>query len=209
MREEILGATLLECFQHRLARARGGYLTGCFALDLIAAHVTHVQLDLTAELVGAAQLLLPVFVVDGEDKGAAIAAAAAARVPVLVGDRAEARIFARQAAQGGVDGLLLRTDEADLHLAAVGEGEHLRPQHRRVGDAEQLHAFLVGVVARDDEEPGTVRRGVDVSGLDLPIDPLLFQRKLVEIQLRGRGQSLNDVFQRVLVDPVPQVEQLH
>ncbi len=209
MGEEILGATLLERFQHRLAHAGGDDLNGRFPLDLIAAHGTHVQLDLTAELVGAVELLLAVVVVDGEDEGAAVGAAAAARVPVLVGHRTEARILARQAAQGGVDGLLLRANEADLHLAAVGQGEHLRPQHRRVGDAEKLHALLVGVVARDDEEPGTIGRGVDVGRLNLAVDALLFRRKLVEIQLGGRGQRLDDVLQRVLVDPVPQIEELH
>jgi len=209
MREEILGTTLLERLQHRLAHARGDDFNGGFPLDLIAAHVAHVQLDLTAELVGAAQLLLPVLVVDGEDKGAAVGAAAAACVPVLVSHRTEARILARQAAQGGVDGLLLRADEADLHVAAVGQGEHLRPQHRRVGDTEKLHALLVRVIARDDEEPGTVGRGVDVSRLDLAIDPLFLWRKLVEIQLGGRGQRLDDVLERVLVHAVPQIEELH
>ena len=47
-----------------------------------------------------------------------------------------------QAAQGGVDGLLLGADQADLDLAGVGEREHLRAQHRRVGDAHQLEAGL-------------------------------------------------------------------
>ena len=209
MGEEILGTPLLERFLHRLAHARGDDFNGGFPLDLIAAHAAHVQLDLTAELVGAAQLLFPVLVVDGEDKGAAVAAAAAACVPVLVGHGTEARILARQAAQGGVDGLLLRADETDLHVATVGQGEHLRSQHRRVGDAEQLHALLVGVVARDDEEPGTVGRGMDVGRLNLTVNPLLLWRKLVEIQLGGRGQRLDDVLQRVLVHAVPQIEELH
>ncbi len=47
----------------------------------------------------------------------------------------------RKAAQRGVDGLLLGADQADLDLAGVGEREHLRAQHRRVGDAQQLERW--------------------------------------------------------------------
>jgi len=67
--EEILGASLLEGISHRLANTGRYDLNGRAPLDLIAAHGAHVQLDLTAELVGARELLLPVFVVDGEDEG--------------------------------------------------------------------------------------------------------------------------------------------
>ena len=143
----------------------------------------------------------------GEDEGAAVGAGAAARVPVLVGHGAEARVLLGQAAQGGVDGLLLGADQADLDLAAVGKGEDLRAQHGRVGDAQQLELVAV-LAAGDDEEPGTVRRGVNVGRLDLPVDDLLFRRQLVEIELGGGGQGLDDVLQRVLVDAVPQVEEL-
>ena len=75
----------------------------------------------------------------GEDEGAAVGVAAAAGVPVEVGHRAEAGVFRRQARQGGVDGLLLRADQADLHLAVL-QGEDLGPEHGGVGDADELEA---------------------------------------------------------------------
>ena len=102
---------------------------------------------------------------DVEQEGAAVGVAAAAGVPVAVGDGAEARVLGGQAVQRGVDGLLLRADEPDLHFA-VGEREDLRPQHRRVGDAEELVAPFVRQAAGDDEEPGAVRRAVDVRRLN-------------------------------------------
>ena len=41
------------------------------------------------------------------------------------------------------------------------------------------------------------------------VDALLLRRQLVEVELGGRRQRLDDVLQRVLVDAVPQVEELH
>ncbi len=38
--------------------------------------------------------------------------------------------------------------------------------------------------------------------LDLPVDVLLLRRQLVEVQLRGGRQGLDDVFQGIAVDPV-------
>ena len=49
---------------------------------------------------------------------------------------------------------------------------------------------------------------MNVGGLDLPVDDLLLGRQLVEIQLRGGRQGLDDVLQRILVDAVPQIEEL-
>ena len=89
------------------------------------------------------------------------------------------------------------------------EGEHLRPQHGRVGDAQQLERFRFRQAAGDDEEPGAVGRGVDVRRLDLPVDPLLLGRQAVEVQLGRRRQGLDDVLERIVVDPVPQIEQQH
>ena len=139
----------------------------------VAADRPALQLHLAAELIGAAEPFAAVAVRrHGENKRAAVAARAASRVPILVRHGAEPRVFLGQAAQGGVDGLLLGADEADLHLAAIGEREDLRPQHGRIRDAQQLEAVLVA--ARDDEEPRAVRRGVNVGGLDLAVDGLLF-----------------------------------
>ncbi len=78
---------------------------------------------------------------DGEDEGAAVRVAAAPRVPVLVGDRAEPRVFRGKALEGRVDGLLLRADEADLEIAFL-KGKDLGPQHGRIRDADQLELAL-------------------------------------------------------------------
>ena len=45
--------------------------------------------------------------------------------------------------------------------------------------------------------------------LDLAIDPLLLDRQPIEVQLGGRGQGLDDVLDRILVNPIPEVEQQH
>ena len=176
----------------------------------VAADPADVELDRPAELVGAGQRLLAVLVGDGEDEGAAVGVAAAAGVPVAVGDRAEARVLARQAAQRGVDGLLLRADQADLHVAAVGQREDLRPQHRGVGDAQQLEcaagrAWLRAMMKNHGPsgEPWMCVAWI------CAVDPLLLRGQLIEVQLGRRRQRLDDVLQRVLVDAVPQVEELH
>ena len=105
-----------------------------------------------------------------------------------------------QAVKRRVDGLLFRTDQPHLHFP-VGKGEDLGPQHGRVGDADQLKAFLVRVVAGDDEEPGPVGGAVDVGGLDLPVDLLLFGRQAVEVQFGRRRQGLDDILQGVTHRP--------
>ncbi len=56
---------------------------------------------------------------------------------------------------------------------------------------------------------GPSGRAVDAGGLDLPVDALFFRRQQVEVPLRGGGQGLDDVFQGVAVEPVPQVEEQH
>ena len=38
---------------------------------------------------------------------------------------------------------------------------------------------------------------------------LLLRRQLVEVVLGGRRQRLDDVLERILVHPVPQIEELH
>ena len=108
----------------------------------------------------------------------------------------EAGILPGKAGQGGVDGLLLGTDQTDGDLALL-QREDLRAEHRRVGNAHQLELLRLGEAAGDDEEPRPVGRGVDVRRLDLPIDPLLLGRQAVEVGLRGRRQGLDDVLHRI------------
>ena len=48
-----------------------------------------------------------------------------------------------------------------------------------------------------------------VRRLDLAVDGLLFGRQAVEIELGRRRQRFDDVLQRILVDAVPEVEELH
>ena len=105
-----------------------------------------------------------------------------------------------------VDGLLFRTDEPHLHFP-VGKGEDLGPKHGRVGDADQLMAFLVRVVAGDDEKPGPVGGAVDVGGLNLAVDLLLFGRQAVEVQLGRRRQGLDDILQGITHPPAEEVEE--
>jgi hypothetical protein len=205
---EILRPALLERVDHGLANTGRDDLDERRGLGLVATDLADVEIHRPAELVSTRQLLLALVACDREDEGAAVGAAAAACVPVAIGHGREARILARKSAQGGVDGLLFRANQTDLHLATVRQGEYLRAQHRCVGDTEQLHPIQIGMVARDDEEPRPVGRGVNVRGLDFAIDALFFLGQLIEIQLRGGREGLDDVFEWVLVDAIPQIEEL-
>ena len=142
-----------------------------------------------------------------KDERAAVGAASAPGIPILVGDRAESLVFGGQALQGGVDGLLFRADQADLHLVVLHRKD-LRPQHGGIGNADQLELIVVHIVAGDDEEPGAVRRGVDMVLLDRPVDLLLLGGEAVEIMLGGGRHGLDDVLQRIPEIPVPEIEQL-
>ncbi len=179
-------------------------------LRQVATHAAPFHLDLAAELVGAGKHHAAAVAVGArrhrEDEGSTVAGRTPAGVPVAVGHRREALVLRRQTAKRGVDGLLLRADEADLDVAGVRQREHLRAQHRGVGDTHELQPVVL--VAGDDEEPRAIGRRVDVRGRDLPVDALLLGRELVEVVLGGRRQRLDDVLERVLVDPVPQIEQL-
>ena len=161
-----------------------------------------------AEFVVAGQDLFAVPALQGKGKGAAVGVAATPGVPVHVRHRAEAGVFLGQAGQRRVDGLLLRAHQADLHFP-FGQRKNLGPEHAGVGDADELEFVFGGVVPGDDEEPGAVRRAVDVGGLDLPVDALLLRRQAIEVPLRGGGQGLDDVLQGIAVKPVPQVEEQH
>ena len=158
-----------------------------------------------AELVVAGEDPAAVLAFQGEDEGAAVGGAAAPGVPIEVGHGTEPGVLRRQALQGGVDGLLLGADQADLHLAVL-QGKDLGPEHGGVGDADELEAVPVGVGPGDDEEPGAVRGAVDVGGLEMPVNPLALRVQEVEVPLRGGGHGLDDVFQGEAVEPVPQVE---
>jgi len=107
-----------------LLRGRGRPVAARVEAPQVAANRAATQLHRAAELVGAGKPLPAVLAGrDGEDERAAIGTRSAAGVPILIGHRAEPRIFFRQAAQGGVDSLLLRTDQTNLHLTAVGRAK--------------------------------------------------------------------------------------
>ena len=96
-----------------------------------------------------------------------------------------------------------------MDVVVLIEGKDLRPQHARIRDAQQLPLSLVGAGAGDDEEPGAVGGSVQMRGLDGAVEGLLLQREDGKIPLRGRRQRLQRHLQRIAVDPVPEVEQLH
>ena len=107
----------------------------------------------------------------------------------------------------GVDGLLLRADQPDRHLAFL---KREQPAAAAMAVSVMPSSWNSRVSARlraDDEEPRSVGRGVDVRGLNLPIDFPLFRGKPIEIQLRCRRQCFDDVLDRILVHAVPEVEQ--
>ncbi len=128
-----------------LPNAIGRRIVADLDAPLVAPHRPALALHLAAELVGAGQPLAAVAVRrHGENESAAVARRAASRVPILVRHGAEPRVLFCQAPQRGVDGLLLGADQPDLHLAAIGKREDLRPQHGRVRDAQQLEPVLAG-----------------------------------------------------------------
>ena len=106
---------------------------------------------------------------DRQHERAAVGVAAAAGVPVRSATGVKRVSSLARLAQRGVDGLLLRADQADRDLALL-KREDLRPQHRGVGDADQLELARLGQAAGDDEEPRAVGRAVHVRRLDLAVD---------------------------------------
>jgi len=88
-----------------------------------------------------------------------------------------------------------RRDQAHLDFA-IAERKYLRPEHRGVGDAHQLELLLPGQIAGDDEDQGPSGEPWIWVAWMAPVDLLLLGIEPVEVQLRGRRQGLNDVFQR-------------
>ncbi len=131
-----------------------------------------------AELVGYRELVIRRTAVCGalgnhvEQKRAAVGGTPAACVPVHVGNGRKTRIFGMQARQRSVDGLFFRADEADGNLPFL-QGKHLRTQHGRVCDAEELKSHFIEV-ACDDEKPRPVGRRMDLRCLQLTVYPLFF-----------------------------------
>jgi len=162
----------------------------------------------SAEFVGTGQDRSGAVAGKGEAEGAAVGMASSPGVPVAVSDGLETGVLGRQGVQRRVDGLLLGSDQADLDVS-LRQGENLGPEHGGVGDAEQLENPSFGVVAGDDEEPGPVGRAMDVGGPDLAVETLFVRWQAVKVQLGGRRQGFDDVFQRIPIDAVPQVEQEH
>ncbi len=113
---------------------------------------------------------------------------------ILDGDAIEHRI----------DDLLFRGAEGDSDLAAL-VGEHLRPEHTGIGDADESVVTL-GFSLGDDEEPGAIGRAVDVGLLNMLVDLLFLLWQHDEVEFRGRRQRLDEIFQRVVIDAVVQVK---
>ncbi|OPX58883.1 MAG: hypothetical protein A4E30_01411 [Methanomassiliicoccales archaeon PtaB.Bin215] len=134
--------------------------------------------------------------------------AAPAGVPVRIGLPWDRGVVHGYRAQCGIDGLLLRADEPDLHLS-FHQGEDLGSQHGRVGDADQLELALIELVAGDNEEPRTVRGAVYVGPLDGLVEGLLVLRQGVEVPFGGGCQRLDYVFERIAIRPIEQIEQEH
>ena len=141
-----------------------------------------------------------------EHKGSSVCVAAASRIPGTVGHWADPLVLRCQAFQGGVDRLLLRGDQAYLHLAIV-QGKYLRSQHGRVRDAQQLPLPLVRVAAGDDKEPRAVGRGVQVRRLHGSVEAALVRRQQLEIALCRGCQGLDGDLQRVVIDAIQQVKE--
>ena len=167
-----------------------------------------VGLDRAAELVGAHQLPSPSDVSDREDERPAVRVGAAPGVPVQIGARPESCVLGSKARERRVDPLFLRSREPDRLLAAL-QREHLRPQHRGVGDADQAVGALAPLRLRNEEEPRPVGRRVHVDRLQHPVQPLLFRGKQREVALRGGGHRFDHVLERVAVLAAQQVEHQH
>ncbi len=168
------------------------------------------HVNAATELVCTGKFLLPrrrFLIFHGEYEGPAVRIASAPCIPVFVGNGAETGIFFRQAFQRRVDGLLLRTDETDLHAPFL-QSEDLGSEHGRIGDADELELFVFHIGAGNDKEPWPVRGTVYVCCLDLPIDTLFLCGEMIKIHLACRRKCFNDVFEGIPVDPVQEIEDL-
>ena len=91
----------------------------------------------------------------------------------MVSYSAVARVFLGKAFECCIYSLFFRADKAYLHFAFL-QGKDLWSEHGRIGDADELVLFLLNIVPGDDEEPGAIRRAMDVGSLDLPVNALFF-----------------------------------
>ncbi len=173
------------------------------------------KLDHAAELVPADELGPAVAAsADVKDKGSAIGVAPSASIPHPVGPRPETTVFSGQAPQGSIDRLLFRGGESDRWPITTSrlQREDLWAKHARVGDADQAcraRRLSICFGLCNQEEPGTVRRAVHMDGLQPLINSLLLNRQHGEVALCRRCQRFNDVFQRVAIGPVKQIEHKH
>ena len=136
------------------------------------------RLNHLAELVGADKFFGAVSlacIFNGENERATVSSTSAAGVPVFVGDGTEAVVFSSQIFQSGINSLLFRADQTDLDFAFL-QSKHLRPQHGSVGNADKLEVVLIRIVARNDKEPGAVRRSMNMCCLDIAVNMLFFRR---------------------------------
>src|SRR4030067_2827620 len=89
---------------------------------------------------------------DGKNECSTVGIAAAAGVPIIIGNGSEARVFLRKTLEGGIDGLLFRADKADRNLALL-KCKDLRSQHRGIGDADQLELLVPHIGTGNNKEP--------------------------------------------------------
>ncbi len=167
-----------------------------------------------AELVGSLETVARPTVVartriighDVEKKGPSIGETAPPSVPIPVRDGQYTGVLTVETGKSGVYGLLFRADQAYGYFLSFLQRKYLGPQHGGVGDSQELEPFLFGKRPGNDEKPGSIRGTVNVFGLDLPVDLLLFRHEAVKIQFRGWCESFDDIFHRITVYAVHQIE---
>src|SRR4030067_724400 len=71
-----------------------------------------------------------------------------------------------------------------------------------IGNADQLELLVPHIGAGNNEEPGSIRRTVDMHCLNLSVDTLFLFGQMVKVHLYRWGEGLDDIFQGVAVDPV-------
>ena len=130
---------------------------------------------------------------DPEAESPAIRMGAAACHPVSISLRLKTAVFVRQRAQAGIDGLAFTRHQPDLYVARRAaiyifiERENLRSQHTGIRNSEQLKMVIRGLFGtcyiriahqrtRQDKEPGSIRRAVDMRSLHCTVQILLFRR---------------------------------
>src|SRR5713101_5363237 len=163
--------------------------------------------DLPAELVGTLQPFpTSTSIPQSEDKSPPIRVASAPSIPIYVRKSCRDLPVLSQSAQHGIDRLPLGCDDAHSHWTIL-ESKYLWTQHRSVSNAQQLLLSGSRIIPCDDEEPGAIRRAMNMRGLHQTVQSLLFNWKHVKVPLGRRSHRLHKIFQRIMVDPVPKIKE--